>query len=116
MEPKLNLLVIRCSDIDESESFYQALGLSFVKHRHGKGAEHYAAEVEGFTFELYPTTEKFPVSIGTRIGFVVEDVDQLLVQLDDCAKVLTAATESPWGRRAVIADPDGYRIELINRC
>jgi catechol 2,3-dioxygenase-like lactoylglutathione lyase family enzyme len=42
----MNLLVLRCGDIERCCAFYEVLGLSFVKHRHGQGTEHYAHEDE----------------------------------------------------------------------
>jgi catechol 2,3-dioxygenase-like lactoylglutathione lyase family enzyme len=43
---RLNLLVLRCGDVEGCRAFYEVLGLRFVKHRHGQGPEHYAHEDE----------------------------------------------------------------------
>src|SRR6266481_8894238 len=47
MNPTLNLVVLRCADIDRAMAFYSKLGLHFARHRHGTGAEHYSAELAG---------------------------------------------------------------------
>jgi len=61
-------------------------------------------------------TEKSRPTFGTRIGFVVDSVDQLLPLITELgAEVLTNPSDSEWGRRAVIADPDGHRIELLQQ-
>jgi catechol-2,3-dioxygenase len=44
---RINLIVIRVSDIDRSAAFYRALGLVLVKERHGTGPEHYSADLKG---------------------------------------------------------------------
>ena len=51
---KLNLLVIRCRDLEASRIFYESLGATFSLEKHGAGPEHYAGELEGLVFELYP--------------------------------------------------------------
>lgn len=41
----LNLVVLRSPDIERSVEFYSRLGLHFSPHKHGKGPEHYSAEL-----------------------------------------------------------------------
>jgi catechol 2,3-dioxygenase-like lactoylglutathione lyase family enzyme len=112
----LNLIVLRVADIEHAMSFYRLLGLIFAKHTHGSGPEHYIAGLQDTWLELYPATPDQPVSSSTRIGFQVNDVDGLVAQLSavEGAKVVVAAKESEWGHRAVVADPDGHRVELTN--
>jgi lactoylglutathione lyase len=50
----LNLVVLRTPDLGRAVEFYSRLGLQFTKHRHGQGAEHFAAEFGDGVFELYP--------------------------------------------------------------
>lgn len=110
----LNLVVLRFRDIARAEAFYSRLGLHFTRHRHGKGAEHFAAELPGGVFELYPQTADSPSTLGTRIGFTVPSVDAVIAALGDYPEaIISAPKDSEWGRRAVLADPDGHRIELI---
>lgn len=110
----LNLVVLRSSDIVRAAAFYSRLGLHFTKHQHGKGAEHFAAEFLGGVFELYGQTSDGPSTIGTRIGFNVPSVDKVIAELGDYPDALKSAPkDSEWGRRAIIADPDGHRIELV---
>ena len=40
----------------------------------------------------------------------VDDSLELLVELD--IEVISAAKDSPWGRRAVVRDLDGHTVEL----
>ena len=110
----LNLVVLRSPDIARASAFYTRLGLHFTLHRHGKGAEHFAAELPGGVFELYTQTADSPSTLGTRIGFSVPSVDAVIAALTDYpTAVVSAPKDSEWGRRAVVADPDGHRVELI---
>src|SRR5262249_24705046 len=68
MKLAVNLLVLRCKDIEVTRRFYEQLGLAFVEEKHGKGPQHYAWESRGFVLELYPTAEgQAPDNV--RIGF-----------------------------------------------
>lgn len=112
--PSLNLVVLRVTDLEASASFYRQLGLQFAQHRHGNGPEHYAAETPGGVFELYALSNKLEASKGTRIGFCVPSVDEAVAKVRPLspASILSEPKPSEWGKRAVIADPDGHRVEL----
>ncbi|MEM6886185.1 MAG: VOC family protein [Verrucomicrobiota bacterium] len=114
MTTRLNLIVLRSPDIDRAIVFYEKLGISFAKHCHGKGPEHYASILDHCVFEIYPLVPTQTNKIGTRIGFQVEDLDKKinLVRDLDC-EILSPAKDSPWGRRAVAKDFDGHKVELI---
>ena len=113
MSPELNLIVLRSPDIDRAVRFYQAMGLKFDKHRHGKGPEHYACE-ESMVFEIYPLGSGQPPTTSTRIGFSVDDVDSVSKLLKEAGgKVISAPADSEWGRRAVVKDLDGHVVELV---
>ena len=109
----LNLVVIRSPDIDRSAGFYSALGLELVKHRHGNGPEHYACKEGGFVFEIYPETAKSGAATGARLGFSVDNVDLVVERIAaEGYAVVSPPADSEWGRRAVVRDPDGHKIEL----
>jgi predicted enzyme related to lactoylglutathione lyase len=110
----LNLVVLRSSDIARAMAFYTQLGLHFTRHRHGSGPEHFAAELQAGVFELYPLTPDGPSTLGTRIGFRVPSLDTAIAALTAYpGAVVSPAKDSEWGRCAVIADPDGHRVELL---
>ena len=109
----LNLIVLRAADLCRSVRFYRALGLEFVSERHGYGPEHFACDLGGVILELYPRTGS-ESSTGTRLGFRVPSVDRAVDSLREVgAAVLTEPCESRWGRRGVVEDPDGHRVELL---
>lgn len=112
-----NLLVIRSPDIHRAVEFYKNMGINFVLHSHGKGPEHYAAELPGFVFEIYPEAKDSVPTSETRIGFCVAELDGVVESLAELGgQVVSAAKKSPWGRRAVVRDLDGHTIELLNVC
>ena len=119
---RLNLVVIRSPNIDQAVKFYELLGLTFEKHSHGSGPLHYATTTDlgGLVFELYPETETAVGAIGTtstRIGFsgfTAEELHRLVDQLEERNfKIVSPVKDSPWGLRAVVADGDGHRVELL---
>ncbi|MDB6175555.1 MAG: hypothetical protein JWL59_4866 [Chthoniobacteraceae bacterium] len=114
--PLLNLVVIRSLDLDRSERFYRVLGLNFERHRHGNGPEHLAAQPyqDGSVFEIYPAGSNSGETTGVRIGFSVDAVDSYLDGLVEAGGlVVHPPSNSEWGRRAVVADPDGHKVELV---
>lgn len=112
----LNLVVLRSWDMARAADFYGRLGLRFIRHRHGKGPEHFSAEAGECVFELYPRAPDGPSTEGARIGFRVASLEAAMAAFSDLPDaVLSPPADSPWGRRAVIADPDGHRVELIQQ-
>jgi hypothetical protein len=110
--PTFNLLVLRTPDPDTLANFYLLLGLTFEKHRHGTGPEHYAAELGPCVLEIYPGD----LSMPARLGFEVENLNTLIAELvARGTPIIIPPKESPWGYRAVIQDPVGTKIELVER-
>ncbi len=115
---KLNLVVLRARDIEQVGSFYSALGCAFVRHAHGSGPEHLACERDGFVFEIYPLVgDDASPSEKVRIGFEVDSVTELLERVDasGLGRIVQPAKQSPWGLRAVVEDPAGHKVELVER-
>ncbi len=108
---QLNLIVIRSPRSDELARCYSALGLGFEKHQHGKGQEHYACEQDGLVFDIYPG--EFD---NTRLGFRVISVSEAIERWESAGGTVSVPPKaSEWGLRAVLTDPDGRKIELIER-
>jgi lactoylglutathione lyase len=109
----LNLIVIRANNLEESYSFYKKLGLSFNQEQHGNGPQHYTSELKGLVFEIYPAVNgKNDETI--RIGFSVPNLDHVMDNLRSIdATIITEPSIGPWGKRAVVQDPDGHKVELV---
>jgi lactoylglutathione lyase len=109
----LNLVVIRATDIDKTKNWYEKLGMKFHQEQHGKGPQHYSAEIDGIVLEVYPASANAKPDGATRLGFRVKSVDAVVNELVAMGTELTTPPqESAWGRRAVAADPDGRRVEI----
>ena len=78
----LNLLVLRCLDLDRSRNFYELFGLSFEQHKHGNGPDHLAHEDERGVFELYPA-KAATTSDMTGLGFATTDLARLRQVFED---------------------------------
>jgi lactoylglutathione lyase len=112
--PALSLVVLQSANIEAAKAFYGLLGVSFVEEQHGKGPRHYAATLGPLVLEIYPCRADKP-SAPIRIGFQVPALDQTVEALRGRGmRILQEPTESPWGRRAVVEDPDGNSVELAS--
>lgn len=88
------LLVIYTAMLEECRAFYAGLGLVFAKEQHGTGPEHYAAELPGLVFELYPATGT-RLTGSLRLGFE-----------------LPATPDLPPGRH-LFTDPESRIVEVV---
>ncbi|HWY88456.1 MAG TPA: VOC family protein [Gemmataceae bacterium] len=112
--PALSLVVLQSGDVQASKDFYSLLGLSFVEEQHGTGPRHYSTTLGALVLEIYPCQGSSP-SAPVRIGFRVPSLDQTLdVLRSRGARIVREAKDSPWGRRAIVEDPDGNRVELAS--
>ena len=102
----ISLLVIRCQDIEVSKNFYELLGLSFVKEKHGGGPTHYSCESDGCVFELYPNKGE-PPKDRNRLGFKVVNRTGILKNM-----VVTESYEFLGNTIYIVTDPDGRKVEL----
>jgi predicted enzyme related to lactoylglutathione lyase len=112
----LRLVVIRSGHLEQVRTFYQALGIDLAQERHGTGPTHYAGQVGEAVFEVYPVPEGGAPDATTRLGFALDDVEQVVEGLRAAgATVLDPPRPTPWGYRAVVRDPDGRAVELYRR-
>ena len=115
-KPLLSLVVIRARDLDRAAAFYGLMGITFEKHRHGSGPYHLSYEHSSTVFEIYPRKDESDSTAAVRVGFAVLSVDVVMENLVAAGVgILSPAQDSPWGRRAVVEDPDGHRVELTER-
>ena len=103
---KISLLVIRCKDIERSKTFYEKLGLVFVKEKHSVGPCHYSCEYDGVVFELYPNKDE-EVLDRTRLGFNVANIETVISRFS-----LFESYEFDGEVRYVLIDPDGRKVEV----
>ena len=115
MLPSLSLLVIRTHHFAKSYQFYSTLGLHFQQEQHKDGPIHWAAMVGEFVFEIYSADDGEKVSKSTRLGWTVENLDEVVLKVaEQDALIVLHPIDGPWGRRAVVEDPDGRHVELYD--
>ncbi|MEV6478171.1 VOC family protein [Streptomyces sp. NPDC051657] len=66
-----DLIVIYTDRLDACHAFYTELGLTFAKEQHGPGPEHYATQLDGTVFELYPASPRRPATGSLRLGLTI---------------------------------------------
>jgi lactoylglutathione lyase len=107
---KINLLVLRTSRLEDLRRFYSDLGAKFQREKHGNGPEHYAATIsDDLVLELYPILNGAMPDNGLSLGFKVDDMEKILRSLGQTA----TPRNTPGGLRAVVRDPDGRTVELL---
>ncbi len=108
----INLVVLRCEDIERSREFYECFELSFERHRHGNGPEHFAASDEfAIILELYPASVSNPAD-RCGLGFGVPNLEIAAARLRERGFEPGPTMEQPWGVTFVVRDPDGRRVEV----
>jgi catechol 2,3-dioxygenase-like lactoylglutathione lyase family enzyme len=114
---KLNLLVLKTHQLDRLSGFYATLGIVFVTEKHGEGPLHLAGRVGEVVLELYPLPANAgPADSTSRLGFGVSDLDAVLRSLEAAGAVMVSGPRlTEWGRRAVVRDPDGRAVELVQQ-
>ena len=107
----LNLLVLRCGDVERARAFYECLGQAFERHQHGAGPEHWAAEAAGGVFELYPAAVG-AAGDQTGLGFAVSDLTATAAMRVSRGFAPGVTADRPRGRTFVVRDPDERRVEV----
>ena len=109
--PLLKLLVLRTHRLDEMKTFYEALGVKFVKEERGQGAVHYAGSIGSAVLELASLSKNAPEpDKSVRLGFVVPNLGTIANELGSAGiRIGPSERKSP---AVVIKDPDGRTIEL----
>ena len=120
--------MIRVTDPDRSRRFYEALGMEFrrelpiVRDGHHEATNYFfgfpAQEEE---LELTFNTDGRTYELGTGYGHIAIGVDDLDETLERLAAQRIEPEREPYrvreggSRICFVQDPDGYRVELIDR-
>lgn len=110
----LSLIVIRVANVERSAAFYSELGLTFVAEQHGQGPVHYSTQIGPTLLELYPASKKYPVT-STRLGFTVHSIENIFKRWQQSGYNICSQTKDSQKNHTVVQDPDGHRIELIQK-
>ncbi|MEM7248584.1 MAG: VOC family protein [Acidobacteriota bacterium] len=118
--PEVGALILFASDLDRTLAFYRALGMPLEAESHDSGPVHHAGElgpVHVAIFEGEPDEATAHRHAGsTMVGFAVDSVDAAVDALRNLgAEITQEPADYPWGRRALVVDPDGRTVELFER-
>lgn len=114
----LDAIVLRTNDLERCAAFYRAVGLQVKEEKHGDGPAHFACELGGVHFAIYGAdTEGTPLSRtaggATMIGFQVDSVETAFeAAVNSGGTPVVEPDDYPWGRRALVRDPDGRAVEF----
>jgi lactoylglutathione lyase len=120
--------MVRITDPDKSRAFYEALGFRFERDmdivRNGElEATNYFYGIGDHesVLELTFNHDGRTYDLGTGYGHIAVSVDDLAASLADLKEQGIEAEREPYRVReggsliCFVQDPDGYRIELIDR-
>ena len=107
------MTMLVCADVERSKHFYR----NILELKIGTDAAPHWADFElgnGGRLGLHPTTESLSVKPGSlQLGFYVDDVDRFITDARTAGvRILQDPHDETFGRLAVIADPDGYPIQI----
>jgi len=111
---KIGAVILLVSNMEHSIDFYKnTLGLPL------KNSSHDWAEFfkDGTTLALHPMKKKLNEragsNVGMLVGFMVSNMDETYQNLKKKnVKFLKEPKEEPFGKHAIILDPDGYMISI----
>jgi lactoylglutathione lyase len=114
---RVNAYIVWTPDVARAAAFYRALGVALVDEQHDDGPVHAAADVAGVHVAIYPVdgaharAPGYRTAGGAMLGVEVPSLAVVLAAVGD-APILRGPEEMPWGRRVVLADPDGRAVEV----
>ena len=110
---KLGLVMIVVRDMERSVAFYRdVLGLKLLIHQDNWSQ----FDAGNILIGLHPQGEEVKVSptTGMSIGIYVDDVDKAVAEIRRrLARIAVGPRPEPFGRWALLFDPDGYSIQII---
>jgi len=111
-------IILFSGDPQTCVAFYQRLGLPLVAEDHGEGPVHYAADIAGCHFAVFPSKpgQAPPHKSGGShfVGLTVDNLEPTVERAQTFGAPLVEPIRTfPWGRRALVRDPDGRVVELF---
>ncbi len=113
----VDALILYSASIQKTVEFYRSIGLLLEEEVHEEGPLHFACELGRTHIAVYEgkSGEALPRGTGgaNQIGFQVDSLDDVFSAATKAgAPILIPPQEVPWGKRAVVQDPDGRPVEL----
>ena len=117
-KPKISefsMLMALCRDLTRSRDFYRnVMGLPVATDQIPHWVDFDLGE--GRRLGLHPEGAGRKVTPGTlQLGFVVPNVDKFITDARVMgARILQEPFDAPFGRIAILADPDGYAVQVFS--
>ncbi len=110
-------ITVNTPNLENMVRFYEVLGCHFERVKVSVGGELFRSCIEGFELSLMSTpfaeVGKTPkVLMGFRVTRMEEKVSQL--NLIPGVLMILDPTDMPDGKKAILQDPDGHSVELLN--
>ncbi|MEO9319454.1 MAG: VOC family protein [Nitrososphaera sp.] len=109
---KVGAVILLVSDMERSVKFYRdTLGLP-LKNKSKDWTEFFKSDT---VLALHPAKNKGNIKTGSAmlVGFEVSDLDSTVKTLKDKkVKFFKKLTNEPFGKHAIIKDPDGHLISI----
>ena len=114
--PRVHRIVLHSRDAERLLVFYETLGLKFVRERDVGGPARLFARAGDVQIEIFAAS-RLATAPGEMHGWLLElrvaDLDRIVDQVEqDGHRVLSGPMDTPWGRRAVVIDPEGRTVHL----
>jgi lactoylglutathione lyase len=110
---KVGAVILLVSDMEQSIKFYRDSLKLPIKSQSDDWTEFFSS---GTVIALHPVKRKAKVqtdSSGTLVGFMVNDFDLTIYKLrEKNVKFFKEPKEEPFGKHAIIEDPDGHLISI----
>ena len=110
---KLGLVMIVVRNMERSVAFYRdVLGLTLLISQQNWSQ----LDAGNILIGLHPDGDEVKVSptTGMSIGIYVDDMDKAIAEIRGRhGKIAVGPRQDPFGRWALVFDPDGYSIQLI---
>jgi lactoylglutathione lyase len=110
---KLGLVMIVVREMERSVAFYRdVLGLKLLIHQENWSQ----LDAGNILIGLHPEGEEVKVSptTGMSIALYVDDIDKAVAAIRArFGKIAIGPRQDPFGRWALVRDPDGYNVQLV---
>ena len=110
---KFSVVMLVCSDLTRSRDFYRdVLGLRVLQDLPKRPVRFQLSD--GAVFSLHRKSGVLAVRPGSlQLGFTVENVDEFVASCVTLGvPVFQDPYDEPFGRVAIIGDPDGYPLQV----
>ncbi len=113
---KMNMIVVHVKELERSIRFYRdVLGLALEQEEEGMAYFSIGTGKERVSLMLHSTAEPEPADYGIGLDFQVDDAEAAIAAIRGAGgRIVQEPIIREWGvKEAVIADPDGYKLWVV---